>query len=132
MICYIKKKFFTCHKMPASQGDTLKEISKVARKEFSRRGYQMFEKPVKQLFDFDDRGNLVVNPNAQHNTAILADMLLRTQICGTVVSLKQSLKLTRGESLYYNSGCKIIIVVKFEGSTSRLVAFAVIMNLNNT
>lgn len=112
-----------------TQAETFKELSKAARKEFGRRGYQIFEKPVKQLFDFDPRGNLIVNPSAQHNTAILADMALRTRMCGTVVSLKQSLKLNHGSSLYYNAGCKLILVVKFEGNTSSLVAFALFMNL---
>jgi hypothetical protein len=115
--------------MPPTQGERLKELSKAARKEFGRRGYQLFEKPVKQLFDYDAQGNLVVNPLAHHNTAILADMALRTRMCGMVVSLEQSLRMSNGASLYYNAGCKLVLVVKFEGGSSSLVAFAIIMNL---
>jgi hypothetical protein len=38
-----------------SHSDALKQVSKVAQKEFSRRGYQIFEKPARQLFEFDER-----------------------------------------------------------------------------
>jgi len=115
--------------MPPSHGETLIAISKAARKEFGLKGFHIFEKPVKQLFDFDGRGNLIVNPSAHHNTAILARMALATPICGNSVDLKQSLKMSNGSSLYYNAGCKLILVVKFEGDTFSLVAYAIIMNL---
>ena len=108
----------------------LKEVSKICVKEYTRRGYQLIEKPAKQLFSYNARNALVVNPDAQHNTAILAKLILDSPMCRAgAVDVRQSLKKNRDFSLLYVAGCKVICVVRFEGASSELVAFALVMNL---
>lgn len=107
----------------------LKEVSRICVKEYTRRGYQLFEKPARQLFSYNARNALVVHPDAQHNAAILARLILGSPMCRSgAVDVRQSLKKNRDFSLLHLAGCKVICVVRFEGTTSELVAFALVMN----
>lgn len=57
-------------------------------------------------------------------------MALKASFCGSAVNLRRSLSLdSDGQSLLYNAGCNLLIVVLFEGNSSRMVAFTLIMNL---
>lgn len=110
----------------------LREFSRISAKEFSRKGFQVYEKPVKQLFAFDAGRRLVRKPGIEHNAAALADMLLSTRICDTGgVTLRRSLSMDAdGNSLYDIPGCRIVAVVHFEGAASSLAGFTLFMNLS--
>lgn len=116
--------------MAPAHGDILKNVSKLATKEFGRLGFQLFEKPARQLFTHNTRGELVRRPDIDHNQRELADMALAFTHCSNSYNLKQSLKASsNGSSLVYSSGCKVLFAVKFEGATAELVGIAVVVNL---
>lgn len=64
-----------------SQADTLKAISRHDLKEFGRRGFQLFEKPARQLFSNSTTGALIEAPGLQHNQRELARMALTFRHC---------------------------------------------------
>ena len=122
--------------MPSSQADTLKTISKHALKEFGRRGFQLFEKPARQLFSHNSTtGALIEAPGLQHNQRELARMALAFRHCSGAYNLRQSLKASPGSdgggsSLVYSAGCKLLLAVKFDGDAdAELVGLAVVVNL---
>ena len=110
--------------------DTLKHVSKLSIKEFGRLGFQIFEKPARQLFSHNARGELVIKPGIEHNQRELAKMALSFPHCSASYNLKQSLKASAdGSSLVYSAGCKVLFAVQFTGSTVELVGAAVVVNL---
>jgi alkylhydroperoxidase/carboxymuconolactone decarboxylase family protein YurZ len=116
--------------MPPSHADVLKNVAKLSTKEFTRMGFQIFEKPARQLFDHNQRGELVARQDIEHNQRELATIALSFQHCSASYNLKQSLRASaNGSSLVHSAGCKVLFVVQFAGSTVELVGVAVVVNL---
>lgn len=114
---------------------TLTYLSKLANEEFTRRGVRLFEVPVRQLFDFNSAGTLVVHPDADENRELLAQMALTATFCRystSGVSLKRSLQLGSDgkSSLLYAPGCKLLCAVAVQDSLSfKLIGMALVMPL---
>lgn len=116
--------------MPPSQADRLRNVAKFSLKEFSRSGFQLIEKPARQLFSHNARGDLIKRDDTNHNQKFLAEMALEFKHCSQSYNLKQSLKASRdGSSLVYSPGCKLLFAVQFSGESAELVGIAVIVNL---
>lgn len=115
--------------MPTSYHDLLKNISKLSVKEFSRSGIQLIEKPARQLFTHNARGDLTRRTDIDHNQRELANMALSFAHCSQSYNLKQSLKASaNGSSLVYSAGCKVLFAVQFTGTSVELVGLAVVLN----
>lgn len=114
--------------MPPSDADILKNVSRLSIKEFGRLGYQIFEKPARQLFTHNKRGELVRRSDIDHNQSELASMALAFTHCSNSYNLKHSLIYRNGSSLVYSAGCKVLFAVKFERDTVELVGIAVVVN----
>lgn len=116
--------------MPPSHAEILKNVFRLSVKEFGRVGFQILEKPARQLFSHNARGELVRRADIEHNQRELASMALSFAHCSNSYNLKQSLKASRdGSSLVNSAGCKVLFAVKFEGTTVELVGIAVVVNL---
>lgn len=116
--------------MSPTHADVLKHVAKLSIKEFARMGFQIFEKPARQLFDHNKRGELVAREDIEHNQRELAKMALSFQHCSTSYNLKQSLRASSsGSSLVHSTGCKVLFAVQFTGSTAQLVGVAIVVNL---
>jgi hypothetical protein len=107
-------------------------VSRLANEEFVRKaGVRLFEVPARQLFVHNARGDLIVNPDAQANRRVLAQLALRFECdAASGVSLQRSLKLGRdGSSLLYATGCKLLCAVAVTEDAPHMIALALIMNL---
>ena len=119
-----------CNIQMPLHSDTLKNVSKLSVKEFGRLGFQIFEKPARQLFSHNARGELVRRPDIEHNQRELATMALSFTHCSNAYDIKQSLIRNRnGASLVDSPGCKVLFAVKFDKTNVELVGLAVIVNL---
>tara|TARA_B110001450_G_scaffold234240_1_gene238093 strand:+ start:317 stop:1060 length:744 start_codon:yes stop_codon:yes gene_type:complete len=116
--------------MPPSHSDVLKNVFKLSMKDFGRLGFQLFEKPARQLFTHNARGELVRRTDIDHNQRELAGMALSFPHCSASYNLKQSLRASSGgASLVNSAGCKVLFAVKFTGSDVELVGLSVVVNL---
>jgi hypothetical protein len=117
----------------SSHANKLKNIAKLSMKEFTRSGLQLIEKPVRQLFTHDNRGNVIKRDDTSHNQKLLAEMALEFSHCrstGSGVGLQTSLfKNAEGQTLLKTPGCKILFAIQFSGNTVELIGIAVITNL---
>ena len=94
--------------------DTLTMLSKLATEQLVHRGARVFEVPVKQLFDFDESGELVVSERAEANRRVIAELALDFEHCNyrtSGVSLRRSLILDGNTSLLYAAGCKLVCAI---------------------
>lgn len=111
--------------------DTLTMLSKLATEQLVHRGARVFEVPVKQLFDFDESGELVVSERAEANRRVIAELALEFEHCNyrtSGVSLRRSLVLDGNTSLLYAAGCKLVCAITVDdGARARMIAFALVM-----
>jgi len=107
---------------------TIKTFCKFARTEFVRRGVQVFDKPLRQLFEHKGK-RLVVKPSATHNQEELARMALKFPHCGKQVSLEHCLEPFGGTSLLHIPGAKLLIAVQFKDAAAEILGIAIVTNL---
>lgn len=95
----------------------LEWVSKMATEELLHRGIRTFDVPLRQLFEHDAAGRLIVRADADENRAELARLALASSSCDHTksgVSLSGSLKLSnKGASLLYATGARLLLAVEF-------------------
>ena len=94
----------------------LEGVARVATRELVRRGIEVFDVPLRQLFEHDARGELVARADAVENRAELARLALAFPHCDASksgVSLRRSLNAgADGASLVYAAGARLLLAVE--------------------
>lgn len=109
--------------------ERVKHICKLAMKEFGRSGFQLIEKPARQLFTHTATGQLVARDDITQNQKVLAKLALEFPFCSDQYNLRQSLRASaQGNSLLFSSGCKVVFGIQFSGETAEVVSLGITLN----